>query len=505
MNDKENFDVIIIGAGLGGLTTGAVLSRNNLKVLIVEMHDKAGGFATNFKRKDYTFDVSLHNFGPLNDNFLIRKIFNELDIFDKFEFIQYENYQRLIFPNNDFIIDKEGSKFIQNLKKLFPFEKNGIESIFEEMTELKKEFDEIENLDIFIDKLEEEFPTLPIKFPSLVKYVYTTFGQLIDKYISDEKLKGILGSFWWIYGIPPEKVAAILYSVPSMNYLNFSGGYIKGTSQKLSDILSVIINENNGEVKLNTKVEKIVFENNKLSGIITDKNEKINAKIVISNISPFETFNNLINENKIEKRYLKKINKLQLSLSCIQLYIGLDCNSKKLGFNNHNITIFSSYNQCDNYIAALNGDYDKIFLSATDYSDYDDELVKKNKGMISVMSLDSIKNWENLSKEKYDEKKTSVINILLNRLEQIMPDLKKHIEIAELATPMTIKRYTGHPEGSIYGISQTIEQSGINRLNPETIFENLYLCGANIYPGAGFSSVISSGYKVAKKIIKDFS
>lgn len=500
---NENIDIIIIGAGLGGLTAGAYLSSKRLKVLVIEQHDKAGGFATKFKRKDFTFDVSLHNFGPLYDNLLIKKILTELNIIDKLDFIPFDNYQRMIFPETDLIVEKGVGNYIKILKKIFPLEGKGIDIVFNEMIGLKKEFDEIENLDIPINKLEEEFPMLPVKFPSLVKLVFTTFGQLLEKNIKDEKLKGIIGALWWLYGIPPDRVASILYSVPSMNYYDFSGGYIKGTSQRISDLLVEKIKENGGDILLNTKIKKIFINDNKAAGIVTDKNEIINAKFFISNITPAETFNNLIGEGKVDKNYLKKINRLQYSLSCIQLYLGLNCVPETLGFNNHNITVYTSYDQNENYQFAVNGDYNKIFYSATDYSNFNDDLKSKNKGILNIMSLDSIKNWENLSKEEYKKKKTEVIDILIKRLEDIVPDIKKHIEVAELATPLTVKRYTGHPDGSIYGTNQIVEQSGINRLSPETPIENLFLCGANIYPGAGFSSVISAGYKVSKKIIKE--
>ena len=502
--EQNDYDVIVIGAGLGGLTAASFLAMENLKVLVLEMHDKPGGLATRFKRKDFTFDVSLHNFGPLYENFVLSNIFKKLGIIDKIDYIHYNNFQRLIFPCHDLIVEKGIYNYFCALKKMFPREEKGLFSLFEEMSELKMEFDKIEGIDFLAGNPdEEEFRFSPINFPSLVRLVYTTYGELMGRFVTDEKLKGILGALWWIYGLPPDQVASILYSVPSMNFYNFSGGYIRGTSQKISDLLSEKIINNGGKIVLNTRVDKIMTMDNHVLGIITDRNEIIKSDVIISNISPYETFINLIDEDAA-KTFVKKLNDMQLSISCVQLYLGLNCKPRSLGFDNHNITVFSSYDHNENYGYAIKGDYEKIFFSVTDYSDFEEGGKSEERGTVCIMSLDSINNWKNLNKKEYGKKKKEVTSILIRRLEGIIPGISEHIEVAELATPVTVKRYTGHPEGSIYGYSQTVEQSGINRLDPETPFKNLYLCGANVYPGAGYSSVINSGYKASKKIVNEF-
>jgi len=500
----SKYDCIIIGAGLGGLTAGAILAKNGKKVLVIEMHNKVGGFATNFIRRDYMFDVSLHNFGPLKENIVVNKAFLELGLYDKIKYIQYDYFQRLIFPEHNIVIERPIQKYIEYLVKLFPSEENGIREIFNLMIDIKKEFDEIEGLDVTIDKLEEVYPMLPIKFPLLVKYVETTFGELLTTHIKNEKLKGIIGNLWWIYGVPPDRLAAILYSVPTVGYYNYSGGFIEGTSQRLSDILAGIIKENNGEIRLNCDVKKIIMEGNKAIGVITKECSDFYADVIIANSSAYETFVELMDENEYNKRFRKKIAKLELSLSANQLYLGLNCDAKDIGITDHCITVFESYDMNENFQWIMNGEYDKTFYSLTNYSLFDKSLTKEGKSVISVMSLDHINNWANLSREEYRAKKERVSNIIINKLKRRFPDIDKYIEVQEFGTPVTMERYTRNPQGAIYGSSQINSQSGVNRLSYKTPFESLYLVGAYVYPGAGYSSVISSGYKAAKEILKTF-
>ena len=499
---NNHYDVIVIGAGLGGLTGGCVFAQNNRKVLLIEQHSKVGGFATNFKRKDFVFDVSLHNMGPLYKNPGLLKIFQELNILNKIEYIPFDEFQRTIFPKHDFVIPKGTENYIRFLKETFPNEAKGIDGVFKAMVDIYEEFQEIENLKVPVSRLEEEFPLLPVKFPMLVTLVEKTFGQLMDDFISSRELKGIIGNSWWICGLPPSRLASILYSIPTVQYCNTAGGFIKGTSQKLSNAISEQIKINKGRLLLNTRVEKIITDAGRVKGVSTDNNESFFAPVIISNSSPNDTILKMLSEDEIDAEYRKRVENSKLSVSATQLFLGLSKNPCSSGMKNHGVAIFETYNHDDCYEHVLNGDYKKSFCYITNYTQFDQTPAPEGKGVLNILTLDHIKNWENLSKDEYKEKKGRVTKILIKKSEKIIPDLSRLIEVAELATPVTMRRYTGNPDGAVYGFAQTNNQSGINRFTHETPVKGLFLTGAYTYPGAGYSSVISSGYKTAKLIIE---
>ncbi len=494
----NTFDVIIIGAGLGGLSCAATLAKNGKKVLVIEKHDKVGGYATAFTREDYKFDASLHNIGPIYG--ALKEIFDDLGLLEKINYIPFNNFQRIIFPDHNIDIPKGIDNFVEYLIKEFPDEKQGMKQLFEDIKHVRKGFDEFEYLSLSGNPEDMINPMMAVQYPQFVELAQVSFGEMMDKYIKDEKLKGILGNIWWYFGVPPSTIASLLYSVQTVGYIEHGGGNIEGTSQSLSDALEEIIISNHGRVILDTEVKKILLEEKKAEAILTDQGEIFYSDLIISNLGAKNTLK-ISDEEQIKKRYKRKVDNQEASLSALQLYLGLDCDPKELGMKDHTFTVFSSYDHNENFNNIINGEYDKTFFCCLNYSYFDKTTAPEGKGILNIFSLDHMKNWEGLSENQYKIKKEKVIQMILKKAEKYLPDLSKHIVVKELGTPRTMHRYTFNPEGSIYGPSLIVEQAGMLRLQSITPVKGLFLVGSSIYPGGGYPSVISSGYKTAKTIL----
>ena len=495
---KNHYDVIIIGAGLGGLTAGLILSKAGKKVLLLEQHNKVGGYATNFKRKGFTFDVSLHNFGPIEEDKNLYNIFRKLGILGSLNYQGFDEFQRIVFPDFDFVIKKGITSFASKLYELFPEEKKGINNYLNTVKEIYNELDEINNSHIPVDRLQEKYPMLPLRFPNLVKLVDTTLNELLAQNIKNKKLWSIITNLWWICGLPPSELASILYTFPLMKYYEFSGGIIRGTSQHLSNLLAEKIQENNGNILLKEEAVEITFEDNRVSGIKTLSGKTFKSPLIVSNASAYDTIRKMIDEKNIKRKFRRRISGAEISISAMQLYLGLDCNPEKLGMKNHSISLYETYDHEKCYQDILSGNHEKTFLCMTNYSDFND-----GGNVLIGMTLDHIKNWENLSRDEYKKRKDKMKTLLIRKIEKIIPDLSPHILVAELATPLTMKRYTKNTDGAIYGFSHSTGQSGVNRPANKTPVEGLYLAGAYTYPGAGYSSVILSGYEAANQILNE--
>ncbi|MCG8569459.1 MAG: FAD-dependent oxidoreductase, partial [Spirochaetes bacterium] len=496
---ENTYDVIIVGAGLGGLTTGATLAKEGKKVLILEKHDKVGGYATAFTREGFKFDASLHNLGPLNSTMKI--IFNELELNKKLNFIPYDSFQHIIFPEHDFDIPAGDNQFTDLLINFFPEEKEGIIELFKETKYVRKGFEEFEELSISGNPDKMNNPMMAVKYPQFVELVEKTLTDFLDTYIKNEQLKGLIANFWWYIGLPTNQMASLIYLVTFINYFENAGGYIEGTSQNLSDSLADIIQGNHGRVILNTEVTKILVADNQAHGILTDQGEVFYANMVISNANAKDTFTRLIDKEHVKKRVRRKVNNLEYSLSVIQLYLGLDCDPEQLGFKDHCFSVFSDYDHQRNFQLILEGDYENSFFSCTNYTKIDKNSTPEGKGIMTIISMDHIQNWEGLSEHEYHKKKEEVTNILIKKAEKYLPGLSNHIEVKELGTPKTMERYTFNPDGSIYGPSHIPDQSGMRRLPTYTSTKGLFIVGSTIYPGGGYPSVIGSGYKTAKMIL----
>jgi phytoene dehydrogenase-like protein len=183
---NNNYDVIIIGAGLGGLTAGAKLAKEGRKVLLVEQHYVVGGCATIFKRKDFTFEVGLHQLDGLHDKDPKKKIFAELGVFDHVEFIKIDEFYR--FKNNrlDFTIPANAELAIAKLCQKFPHEKKGIRKFFQKINAIYEE----------VTRLPEKhwqrlllIPVFPFLYPNLTLAIKQTLGSFLDSIIKDQDLK----------------------------------------------------------------------------------------------------------------------------------------------------------------------------------------------------------------------------------------------------------------------------------------------------------------------------
>ena len=124
------YDVIIIGAGLGGLTAGAKLALSGKRVLLLEQHDRPGGCATTFKRRDFTMEVGLHEMDGLHSGDIKQRIFRELGIFDRVEFLEVPEFYRFMNERYDLVIPHDPQQAGQVLKQAFPGEEKGIEDYF---------------------------------------------------------------------------------------------------------------------------------------------------------------------------------------------------------------------------------------------------------------------------------------------------------------------------------------------------------------------------------------
>jgi phytoene desaturase len=497
---ENTFDAVVVGSGLGGLTAAANLSRHKKRVLVIEQHDKPGGYATSFTRDGFTFDASLHNLGPLHSSIL--RIFENLGLLNEVEYIPYNCFSRIVFPENDFALTPGIDRFEDYLISMQPAEEQGIRAFFGEMRKVRQGFFEMENITFEADSDEVLSPLMAAKYPEFVEWMQTTLGELLDSHIKDAKVKAAIGNMWWYMGLPPSEMPALLFPASCLSYIECGGGYIKGTSQQLSSALARKVTEAGGKVLLNTKVTRILVSNDKVDGVVTDGGEMFYTDLVLSNAGAHETFVDLVDESQVKKKYRNKILRQDNALSAVQLYLGLDCPPESLGLQEHSLTVFSSYDHDENMRFILDGDYEKTPFSLMVYSAVDASTAPKGKCVVNIFSLENSKNWEGLPAAVYEEKKRQVTAIVLRKAERFIPDLSKHIIVSELGTPRTMHRYTGHLEGSIYGQAQNIYQSGLSRLQSETPVGGLYLVGSAIYPGGGYPSVINSGYRTAHKILR---
>jgi prolycopene isomerase len=487
------YDVIIIGAGIGGLVCGALLAKKGLRVLILEKNSKPGGYCSSFKRDDFIFDACVHSISGCGENGILSEILKEIGIKDRIKFYSIDPYDKVIFPDISISIPQDIEEYIQKLCGMFPEESVAICDYFKELAA------------IFRNMVEIPFRAkdfLKVDVPKIFKYRNQTFKDILDRCFRNQKLKKILGSQWGYAGLSPSYVSALYMTIVLMSYHIEGAFYPEGGVQVLPDSISKRFLEFGGELRVNSLVEKIIVKDNGVSGIGLQDKEEISADIIVSNADAKVTLLQLIkNDNVFSKRYLQMIRTMKETPSAFCVYLGVDMDLKgrELGKCNYWIHDNCDYDIYYRYIMS-GGEIDGrggIFVSVPSLKD--PRVFSTGKHIVSLVSLTSYYN-------DWDKIKDRVADILIKKASQLFPGLVGYIIKKEIATPKTLQRFTLSPEGAMYGFASTPEQFLMYRPKNKSPLERLYLVGqSTYYGGGGVLGAALSGYFTSKMIINSLN
>jgi len=464
---KNKYDVIIIGAGIGGLIAGCFLSKAGKKVLIVEKNDRVGGCCVSFERRGFKFDAGANIIGSCGKNHILGSIFEKLDL--NIDFIKFNPTDRVHFPGRTIDIPAGVDAVIANLKKEFHKESTNIDSFFNLVTQTGN------NL---------------IAANLFIKYKNMTYSDLLNHFFQDSLLKNILCFGCGYLGLLPSKLSALSALFLLRSFVVEGAYYPKGGAQIFSDSIADKIREYGGDILLRKKVEKIICKNKRVEGVFINKDNFIKADYVISNADARHTFYDLIGiENiKDDTRLVRKLSKFKPSGSFFVSFIAINQHYSLEGKDGW---YFDSYD--------VEKDFNKLIYVHIPTL-MDNSLAPKGKHILKIgtpflSNFDDIKNWKKVKKE------LSIKNIGL--LERILPGIKESIEFYESASPMTIYKYTFNFQGALFGWEQCPAQVFANAFpsSSDTI-ENFLLAGHWTFPGGGIVSVAFSGMIAAQKILK---
>lgn len=506
---EDEYDAIIIGAGLGGLSCAAAFARQNFRPLVIEKHNKPGGYATTFRRPGgFVFDSSLHSTSVPSNNAAFDLIpgFPEIT---GLKFVPHKPLYRAIYPDFDIRVpDRDLPAYIADLSAKFPEEKTGIEELFDDMRGLASDIRRVSSAGSGIN-----MSRFAQDFPYLVKAAGKSWKDMMDARLKDVRLKAIVSTLWGYYGLPPAKISSYYFALPTIGYLLDGGFYPVGKSQKISSSFADYIEGHGGKVILGTEVRKVLIKDGAAVGVRTADGREFRGKVVVSNADAPDTFKKFIDDQTLVNAPLARMEKLSISISCFQVFLGLKNDLVgRLGIKDTEIFYNTGYDIEADYLAALSADLTNPGFSVTLYDNLYDGYSPRGKNTVSIMCLQGYDHWERYEadylagkKDAYKAEKNRMADILIDRVEKVLlPGLRKAIEVKDSATPLTNLRYTANPRGAIYGWDQTRDNSGPSRFPQKTTVKNLYLAGAWTSPGAGVMAVIPSGLMCFSEIMKDW-
>jgi all-trans-retinol 13,14-reductase len=505
------YDAVVVGAGLGGLSAAAAFARQGYKVLVLEQHSVAGGYASAFTRPGgFTFDVSLHSTTVgLRDGVpdLIAGFPEIRDI----AFLPHKTLYRTIYPDYDIRVPHMNIPgYVAILKRNFPGDEEAIDGIFADMQGLADDVGKLSNA-----SGPPDMANFPKNFPHLFKNFNRTWGAMLDERIKNPKLKAVISGLWGYFGLPPSKLSPFYYAMPLMGYLEGGGYYPVGTSQKISDAFVGLIRKNGGEVKLNTKVETILVRDHAATGVRVADGSEYRGRAVISNANAIDTFGRMMPD---EKDFLKdltaRMEKYSVSYSTLLVWLGLKTDLvRKVGLKESEIFYHTGYDIEAEYKAVVAGGLpEEPDFGLTVYDNLGPGFSPKGKNTLNIIATQGFDYWKKFetdyfygNKDAYAKEKMRLADILIDKVEEtLLPGLRKAIEVVEVATPLTNVRFTSNPRGAIYGFDQTVDNSGQRRFPQRTPIKNLFLSGAWTFPGGGYGACIPSGLACFAEVMRDW-
>lgn len=487
------YDITIIGSGIGGLTSALELARNGYSVCVLEKHNQPGGYAHNFKRGGFEFDVSLHHIGGLSKGKSTHGVLKTLGVLDKIGFTKKKNIMSVRFPDGQKTIVNRPAAFENFLIEEFPEEKEGIISLLSHLKALRWH--------IIGGWVDPEFD-VPIDKLLTKDYLDKSFHELLTKFVHNEKLTAYLSQFWISVGLPPKLVNAIFSTCVFNSHFLEETYDIDGGGAALSRAFVSRLEELGSKVMFNCEVSKIIVENGKASGVLLNNGTVISSEIVISNTDPYQTFTRLMAKELTSDIFRFRLERMEKSVSLCSLYLGLDCRPSELGVPDTTFFYNHSYEPLKGYAKSLKGNFESTDWCCTNYENSLINKAPKGHYVLTFVEATPSADWLTIDKESYKVRKQEVLEILLEKYNKCFPGLTDHIKVMEFATPRTMNRYTSNAGGSVYGLAQTIEQSASKRLRNVTPVENLYLTGAWTWSGGGYEGAIMSGIQTAASIKK---
>ncbi|MGH0037934.1 MAG: phytoene desaturase family protein [Myxococcota bacterium] len=520
MSERESWDAIVIGSGLGGLTTAAYLCAAGKRTLVLERHYVAGGNSQVFRRKhrgrEYEFDVGIHYIGECGRDGLITAALNGLGLAERVVFrpLDSDGYSTLHFPDLSFRIPFGWDRYRARLKQTFPDEHAGLDAVLDVMQDVsatghRLRRDEIAMADVMTEA------------PGFLQWGLRPVTELFAEHRLSEQAAAVLLGEQGCYAVRPSDTPVVMAAGLTDHFLR-GAYYPVGGGQVIAARLIEAIRAYGGEVRTRSPVERVRVENGRVKGVVTGGRSReaveIDAPIVVSNADLKRTFRELVGEEHWAPETIERVRSLKMAVPLFCVYLGLDVSLAERGFANSNHFIWGDYD--------IEGVYDDLdagrmtskamcYLTAASLKDPESgHLAPEGYTNLQIMTLVpreyDIWNVDQGPADggryhrdaEYRKRKEEVVEQLIDTSTRLIPDLREHIAWREAATPVSQERFTHSTGGTSYGIEMSCSQAGPLRVGPATEIEGFYLCGASTPSGPGIAGVIRSGIDAAGHVLE---
>jgi all-trans-retinol 13,14-reductase len=481
------YDYSIVGAGVGGLFTGALLASRGKKVYLAERHDKPGGYGQSFERirhvRRYIFCAQLHYVWGCLPGFPGHDVLRELKLDETLNFsgLGRDCFDRIRTPSFTFDVPIGIAQNSAKICEMFPTHAREIKRYFKTIVDLN---DALLALPIganYFDLLRH-----PLKFSPLFRYARATLQQFFDELGFPQKLQTILAGQAGNILVPPNRASLVMHAGMMVGYYQSACVPTLGFEHVFETLSKYIRSFPDCRVDFSKEIVEVRPTSKDSVELIAKDEDRIESKVAIYNGDPRQIRKLL--KVPISKNFDKKL-EYTYSPSVFALYLGLkDIDLERFGFGNFNVWHYAREN--------INEIYEKDYLAKSFASPslfigtptthhqgtHERPMVPPGGAQMSVLTMchyDYFKEIHDQSRKHYLDAKKQLSEVMLDIVEaNYIPNLRSHIDVKVTASPLTNERYIGAPLGNAYGIDITPENYRIGKIGHRTPFPNVFMIGA---------------------------
>ena len=509
MDERHDYDVIVIGAGAGGLTTAAYVAMTGRRVAVVDAREQLGGHMSAFTHAGYEFDIGLHYTVAAP----ARQVLQPLGVQVQFREFDPDGMFRLIGPGPEFAVPKGMDPFRERLCEAFPSQRQAIDTFLSTVQMLSDELDQIPERPQV-----QDLPRLPWRLRGLLRYWATTAGGYLDTLHASPPLKTAL--LEWISGslaVPPSRLSLPVAARLIRGYLK-GLSYPQGGSRAITEGLADAIRRHGGEILPGTEVSQILVDGKHARGVrvrsasvdaAPEPGRDILAPAVVSAVDVKQTYLRLLPPDSVPPRLLRRVRGYELALPLAVVYLVLDRDLAAEGYTNA-VRIVSDVDDIDaTYAAVSAGELPEAGSAGAWIANLADpgnpRLCPPGRTNVQLIGVAPAQHsWWGIAPgsgptARYAARKRQVRDQFVRLAERAIPGLAGSIVYEETATPITGERFMRCTGGTAYGPAFTPRQA-FSRLGATSAIAGLYHAGASVRPSHGLVGTLSGGLAAASAV-----